>query len=81
VLEERSLASRPSVALFLNHRGQPLTRFGIRLILRKHLREAAERTPSLKHKRLHPHRLRHYLPFLTMSCNGEPLRMWIGNFR
>jgi len=24
---------------------------------------------------------RHYLPFLIMSCNGEPLRIWIGDFR
>jgi len=79
VLEERSVAPRPSGALFLNHRGQPVTRFGIRLILRKHLREAAKRAPSLKHKRLHPHSLRHYLPFRTMSGNGESLRICIGD--
>jgi site-specific recombinase XerD len=24
------------------------------------------------HKRVHPHTLRHYLPFLTMSCNRSP---------
>src|ERR1700732_5174596 len=54
VFEERSVAPRPSGALFLNHRGQPVTRFGIRLILRKHLHEATNRAPSLKHKRLHP---------------------------
>jgi len=28
-----------------------------------------------------PHVLRHYLPFPIMSCNGQPLRIWIGNFR
>src|SRR5271165_855916 len=28
-----------------------------------------------------PHVLRHYLPFRIMSCNGDPPRIWIGNFR
>src|SRR5271166_2390272 len=28
-----------------------------------------------------PHVLRHYLPFRTMSCNGDPPRIWIANFR
>jgi integrase/recombinase XerD len=81
VLEERSLASRPSVALFLNHRGQPLTRFGIRLILRKHLREAAQRTPSLKHKRLHPHSLRHStaVHLLRSGVDLSTIAHWLGH--
>jgi site-specific recombinase XerD len=36
-----------------------LTRFGIRWILQKHVREATCHTPSLKKKRLHPHSWRH----------------------
>jgi hypothetical protein len=28
-----------------------------------------------------PHVLRYYLPFLTMSGNGEPPRIWTGDFR
>src|SRR5262249_16378933 len=32
-------------------------------------------------KPITPHSLRHYLPFLTMSGNGEPLRIWFGDFR
>jgi len=81
VLEERSVASRPSVALFVNHRGRPLTRFGIRLILRKHLREAAQRTPSLKHKRLHPHSLRHStaVHLLRSGVDLSTIAHWLGH--
>jgi site-specific recombinase XerD len=75
MLEERGVKPSESVALFLNHRGIQLTRFGVRLILRKYVRKAAKSKPTLKNKRLHPHSLRHYLPFLTMSGNGKPL--WI----
>jgi hypothetical protein len=32
-------------------------------------------------KRLSPHSLRHYVPCLTMSCNGEPLRILPGEIR
>jgi len=81
VLEERSVAPRPSVALFLNHRGQPVTRFGIRLILRKHLREAAKRTPSLKHKRLHPHSVRHStaVHLLRSGVDLSTIAHWLGH--
>ena len=45
--------------MFLNHRGQPLTRFGIRHILARCLGLACERAPNLHKKRLHPHSVRH----------------------
>jgi len=53
--------------IFTNARGQPLTRWGVAYILKKHLRTASQQNPSLLHKRVSPHVLRHYLPFLTMS--------------
>ena len=80
VLEERSVARRPG-ALFLNHRGQPVTRFGIRLILRKHLREAAKLVPSLKHKRLHPHSVRHStaVHLLRSGVDLSTIAHWLGH--
>jgi integrase/recombinase XerD len=36
LVEERGLKCSQSATVFLNHRGTPLTRFGIRLILHKH---------------------------------------------
>jgi integrase/recombinase XerD len=81
VVEERGVQLSQSVALFLNHRGTPLTRFGVRLILRKHIRKAAQRQPSLKNKRLHPHSLRHstavYL--LRSGVDLSTIAHWLGH--
>jgi site-specific recombinase XerD len=54
--------------LFVNVHRDAFTRAGVEYILRKHVRAARLRCPSLATKRVSPHVLRHYLPFLTMSC-------------
>ena len=56
---ERNLDLRSESHVFLNHRGQPLSRFGIRHILARCLRSACDRAPNLRKKRLHPHSVRH----------------------
>jgi site-specific recombinase XerD len=58
-LEVQAIAPHEARSVFRNHRGYSLTRFGIRWILQKHVREAARHTASLKKKRLHPHSWRH----------------------
>jgi integrase/recombinase XerD len=58
-LEAHEICLHQKRSVFLNHRGGRLSRFGIRLILKKYIQRAAGRTPSLKNKRLHPHSLRH----------------------
>ena len=57
--DQRDLDLRSESHIFLNHRGQPLTRFGIRDILARCLGLAYERAPNLNRKRLHPHSVRH----------------------
>ena len=57
--QQRNLDLRSESRIFLNHRGQPLTRFGIRHILARCLGAACARAPSLCKKRLHPHSVRH----------------------
>ena len=44
---------------FVNQRGMPFTRFGIRTIVKKYLRKAARNCPSIAAKRLSTHSLRH----------------------
>ncbi len=61
--------SAADTPLFVNQRGQPLTRFGVRYLLQRHLANAATRSPTLKGKSIHPHSIRHYLPNRTMSCD------------
>jgi integrase/recombinase XerD len=57
--QQRNLDMRSESHVFLNHRGNPLTRFGIRHILTRCLGLACATVPNLRKKRLHPHSVRH----------------------
>jgi integrase/recombinase XerD len=57
--EQRKLDFRSDAHVFVNQRGAPLSRFGIRHILANRLDLAAEATPNLRKKRLYPHSVRH----------------------
>ncbi|MGA8873706.1 MAG: tyrosine-type recombinase/integrase [Candidatus Acidiferrales bacterium] len=57
--KEQDLDLRSEARVFLNHRGGPLTRFGIRYILARCLARASHDAPNLRKKRLHPHSMRH----------------------
>jgi site-specific recombinase XerD len=57
--------------LFPNARGGSLSSHGVHYLLSKHVATAAAQCPSMKNKRVSPHVLRHYLPFLTMSRDSE----------
>jgi integrase/recombinase XerD len=57
--KEQNLDLRSADHVFLNHRGRPLTRFGIRYILAKCLDRTSQKVPNLRKKRLHPHSMRH----------------------
>ena len=64
-----------SGAIFLNAGHEAMTRSGFEYILDKHVQTASVRQPSLTRKRVSPHIMRHYLPFLTMSSDME----WSGD--
>jgi integrase/recombinase XerD len=57
--KQRKIELSPEAHLFINHRGQPLSRFGVRHILFRCLDAATETAPTLRKKRLHPHSMRH----------------------
>ena len=57
----------PVPELFVNARREAMTRAGFEYVLEKHVRTASQLCSSLAIKRVSPHVLRHYLPFLTMS--------------
>lgn len=57
--DQRKLDLRSDAHVFVNQRGAPLSRFGIRHILAKCLELAADKAPGLRKKRLHPHSVRH----------------------
>jgi len=80
-LEECQIAPHEARSVFLNYRGEPLTRFGVRHILQKHIRRAAPRVASLKRKRLHPHSMRHStaVHLLRSDVDLSTIANWLGH--
>ena len=81
LLAESATASDSTRPLFLNSRGQPLTRFGVRYLLRKHCERARTAAPSLKRKRLHPHSIRHSsaIHLLKSGVDFVSISQWLGH--
>ena len=79
--KERELDMRSQTSVFLNHRGEPLTRFGVRYLLRKYLDRAKEQVPGLATKRLHPHSLRHStaVALLKAGVDLSTISQWLGH--
>lgn len=57
--KQRKVDGLPESHLFVNQRGQPLSRFGVRYILSRCCDAASDTAPTLARKRLHPHSMRH----------------------
>src|SRR5208337_4706639 len=70
-LEEQNLDLRSEARVFLNHRGGPLTRFGIRYILARCLTRASRDVPNLRKKRLHPHSMRHSTAVALLKSGAD----------
>lgn len=67
--------------LFVNARGESMTRSGFEYILRKHVRTAQKRCPSLNAKRVSPHVLRHTcaLTILQATKDLRKVSLWLGH--
>lgn len=79
--EEYHLDCGSDARVFLNHREQPLTRFGVRYIMAKHLNRARADVSTLKRKRLHPHSMRHStaVALLTSGVDLTTISQWLGH--
>jgi integrase/recombinase XerD len=79
--EEFRIDLRSEARVFLNHRREPLTRFGVRYILTKHLDHVRPDIPSLGRKRLHPHSLRHStaVALLKSGVDLSTISQWLGH--
>jgi site-specific recombinase XerD len=78
------LALRPTTAapeLFLNARGQPMTRAGFEYVLRKHVGTATTHCPSLATKRVSPHVLRHTAALVALRATKDlrKVALWLGH--
>lgn len=67
--------------VFLNCRGQPLTRFGIYNLVQRTVAQARLTTPSLKTKRISPHSVRHTsaVHLLRAGVDINTIRAWLGH--
>lgn len=67
--------------LFLNANGAPVTRFGIRHILRKYATSARNQCPSMRTKAVNPHTIRHTTAMHLLRA-GNDINMvsyWLGH--
>lgn len=67
--------------LFYNARGQPLTRFGVRYLLRRYVTAAIPDAPTLRDKRIHPHSIRHStaVALLKAGVDFVTISQWLGH--
>jgi integrase/recombinase XerD len=78
------LKVRPASAapeLFLNARGQAMTRDGFEYILDKHVATASLAVPSIARKRVSPHVLRHTCAMHTLQATHDvrKVSLWLGH--
>lgn len=67
--------------LFLNARGEAMSRSGFEYILSKHVKAAAFKQPSLADKRISPHVLRHTCAMHTLKATHDvrKVSLWLGH--
>lgn len=78
---ENGVEPTSTAQLFRNRRGEPLTRFGVRYLLRKYARAASPAAPTLAGKRVHPHVLRHTtaVHLLQAGVDLVTISHWLGH--
>jgi site-specific recombinase XerD len=71
----------PAPEVFVNARGQPLTRAGFEYILAKHVQSATKDCPSLADKRISPHVLRHTCALTVLQATKDlrKVSLWLGH--
>ena len=70
-----------SPRVFTNARGRPLTRYGVRYLLRHYVKAASRVAPTLQGKRLHPHSIRHStaIALLKSGVDFATISQWLGH--
>ena len=71
----------PSHRVFLNRRGEPLTRFGIHALVERYAAKVAKKLPSVAKKHVSPHTIRHTTAthLLRSGVDINTIRAWLGH--
>jgi integrase/recombinase XerD len=75
-------AQRPATApVFVNRRGQAMTRFGLHALVRRCALHAAVSKPSIARKKVSPHTIRHTtaVHLLRAGVDINTIRAWLGH--
>jgi integrase/recombinase XerD len=80
-LVDADIDARSTGQLFRNHRGEPLTRFGVRYLLHKYAQLASSSALTLVAKRIHPHVVRHTtaVHLLKAGVDMVTISHWLGH--
>jgi integrase/recombinase XerD len=80
-LRRLTVTRAPHEPVFLNRRGQPITRFGIHAMVERHAARAANSAPSLQTKSISPHVVRHTAAshLLRSGVDINTIRAWLGH--
>ncbi len=71
----------PNEAIFLNRTKQPITRFGIRALVKRSAQKASHKLPSLSAKSVSTHTIRHTtaVHLLRSGVDINTIRAWLGH--
>jgi len=70
-----------SAQVFLNCRGQTITRFGIHALVRRYVIKASSKVPSMRTKKVSAHTIRHTcaVHLLRAGVDINTIRAWLGH--
>ncbi len=80
-LRQRDPPVHDQPSVFLNARGEPITRFGIRYIVNKYATKAIKTCSSLKSKTISPHSIRHTTAMHLLQSGNDitVVKAWLGH--
>jgi len=80
-LQNNQLLDKPTSKLFMNSSGHPISRFGVRYIISKHVKTAEDSCSTLKQKKIGPHTFRHTIAMhlLQAGIDLSIIRSWLGH--
>lgn len=67
--------------VFVNARGQSMSRWGFAYVLKQHIEAAQKQCPSLSNKRVSPHVLRHTCAMIVLQATKDirKVSLWLGH--
>jgi integrase/recombinase XerD len=81
LLAHNTWPTEPDRPLFLNLRGEKLSRFGVAYLLRRRLARCSDSVTTLRGRRIHPHTLRHTtaVHLLKAGVDFATISQWLGH--